>query len=543
MALVGALCLLGFRAWAFPLRVVAASELRVEPRLSSDQGTLTLALRLRDDRGGALSGRLVRLRLRAESFPFYAEAVRTDARGDATVRVDLRERHRVFQVEADYEGDAASSPTAFATRLDLDVPFVEAELLVSPAGFELGAGPTVVTVRVRIGEVVARGAAGLPVALVLDPTQHGRVLVAGVTDGAGRAELRVSPEAFGRPGVHHLAPRVELGPGRVVDGAARSVLVRARTVLGLIRGADVSQGATLAARAEAVGAGPLADAAVRLQVGERALAGGRTDAQGNVVFRVPWSALGEGPLAVRAVLDPTEPWLLGSVSEPVLLRAPTTASVPWWWAVSALGAAAVALGAVSLRERLRSARGHRPPGPVVAPSAPVEGLEREALPGFAGVSLRVEAIDRTTGGAVPAARCGLEGDDPVLGPVADPLPGLSLGQRVVVRVEAPGYAPRSVPAALLRPGNYVLRVALRSWREELFELLRPLLRRRGVGPVLPTPREALRHDDPAGLREVVEAVERGCYGPAHPVASEVARVAALHARENVPTEGLDPGRR
>ena len=64
-------------ASAFPLRVVAASELRVEPRLSSDQRTLTLALRLRDDRGAALAGRVVRVRLRAESFPFYAEAVRS----------------------------------------------------------------------------------------------------------------------------------------------------------------------------------------------------------------------------------------------------------------------------------------------------------------------------------------------------------------------------------------------------------------------------------------------------------------------------------
>jgi hypothetical protein len=92
-------------ASAFPLRVVAASELRVEPRLSSDQRTLTLALRLRDDRGAALAGRVVRVRLRAESFPFYAEAVRTDARGEATAQVELRERFRVFQVEADFEGD------------------------------------------------------------------------------------------------------------------------------------------------------------------------------------------------------------------------------------------------------------------------------------------------------------------------------------------------------------------------------------------------------------------------------------------------------
>jgi len=532
-------------AWAFPLRVVAASELRVEPRLSSDQRTLTLALRLRDDRGAALVGRSVRVQLRAESFPFYAQAARTDERGDATVQVDLREHFRVFQVEAHFEGDATASPTAYTTRLDLDVPFVEAELLISPSGFELGAGPSVVTVRVRIGEVVARSVGGLPVALVLDPAHRGRVLVAGVTDGAGRAELRVPPEAFGAPGVHPIAPRVELGRGRTVDGAARSVLVRAQTRLGVARGADDAQGVVLVGHASAVGVGALADAAVRLQAGERVLAGGRTDTLGNVMFRVPWSAMAEGPLTVHALLDPTEPWLLASASTPMLLRAPVSAAVPWWWAASAMGGALVVLGAVGLRERFRKV----PPGVATAsiatPSVPVEGLVRESVAGVEGVSLRVEVSDRTTGMAVVTARCRVEEAPPEEAVAArEALPGLRVGQRIVVRVEAPGYAPRSVPAALLRPGSYLLRVALRNWREELFELLRPLLlRRRGVGTVLPTLREALRDDDSARLHAVVSEVERGCYGPEALEAEEVARVSAMHGRESAPAEASDPGRR
>jgi hypothetical protein len=526
-------------ASAFPLRVVAASELRVEPRLSSDQRTLTLALRLRDDRGAALAGRVVRVRLRAESFPFYAEAVRTDARGEATAQVELRERFRVFQVEADFEGDGGASAAAFTTRLDLDVPFVEAELVVSPSGFELGAGPSVVTVWVRVGEVVARSARALPVALVLDAARGGRTLAVGVTDGAGRAELRVAPEAFGRPGVHELVPRVEIGRGRTVDGAPRSVLVRARTVLGLARGPEDGLGVTLAARAEAVGAGPLRDAPVRLQVGERVLAGGRTDARGAVQFRVPWSALAQGSLSVRAMLDPTEPWLMESASVPVLLESPVAASVPWWWAVSAIAGALVALGLVALRERLR--RVSPAPASVATKPPPREGLEREATGVSEALALRVIVTDRTTGAPLPEARCGVEGEGPLQ--PGETLGGVRPGHALTVRVEAAGYAPRRVPVQLGASGRYVLRVALRTWREEVFEVLRPLLRRRAAGGVLPTPREALRGHDAAHVVTLVQEVERHCYGPVAPAAVEVDQVLALQAGESGHAGESAPGQR
>ncbi len=153
----------------------------------------------------------------------------------------------------------------------------------------------------------------------------------------------------------------------------------------------------------------------------------------------------------------------------------------------------------------------------------------------------VIVTDRTTGAPLPEARCGVEGEGPLQ--PGETLGGVRPGHALTVRVEAAGYAPRRVPVQLGASGRYVLRVALRTWREEVFEVLRPLLRRRAAGGVLPTPREALRGHDAAHVVTLVQEVERHCYGPVAPAAVEVDQVLALQAGESGHAGESAPGQR
>jgi hypothetical protein len=112
-------------------------------------------------------------------------------------------------------------------------------------------------------------------------------------------------------------------------------------------------------------------------------------------------------------------------------------------------------------------------------------------------------------------------------------------QHLTFEVGAPGFAPKAVRGDFHRAGEYVVTVALRSWREELFDRGRRWLRARALGTrELATPREALaRAPGRAEIAALVTLVEEGCYGPEAPGAREVERADGLLTDLGVPPEG------
>ncbi len=109
---------------------------------------------------------------------------------------------------------------------------------------------------------------------------------------------------------------------------------------------------------------------------------------------------------------------------------------------------------------------------------------------------------------------------------------MQAARRVEFEVGAPGYAPRKVTGEFSRPGEYVVRVQLRTWREELFERARPWLRRaRPSAGAMPTLREALGDAgrDARARWPSSSTWRQGCYAPESPDATVVERAEELSA--------------
>lgn len=515
-------------AAAIPLVVKAASDLRVEPRVSADGAVLTLLVRLVDDRAQRVPGARVTVTLVHDGVAAPSRAVLTDRMGEVRLDVPTDAEHRRFEIEARFEGDRVRHASHLRRAIDLDAPFVSANLELPPEGIALGVDPLVATVTVSLGEVVARSLANLPVALVLSSAEgSARVLTAGVTDAAGRVELTVEASEFRAAGAYALLPRVEVAPGHTLDGPVRALLVHSQVLVGVARAEDSSEGAVLVASVITPGRQPVVDAPLQLKAGARSLVGGRTDSRGAVRFVLPWSLFRDGELSVRAVFDPTAPWYGAAESAPLRVGSPEMRAVPAWWAASALGGAMVSLAGVhafgSLRKRAVPPEAPATPSP--APRLPErDQVERVAVAGMKGCALHFRVLDRATGRDVEGVTLSYEGVEAA--PLApDGVLHLDAVRRVTFVLRAPGYAPREVPGDFVRPGQYNLQVAMRSWREELHERIRPSLGRVPQGVALRTPREALGAG--AGAEALLGVVEVGCYGPENPSESEADRVASL----------------
>lgn len=501
---------------AFGLRVVSATELRAEPQVSPDRTQAAVLLHLRDDHRGPLARRRLQLDGALDGASATRHTLDTDDQGDALARFPLRPTDHVLHLRAEFPGDRSHAPATHTLQVNLDAPFVTAEVDAPPVVDQDGP-PIRVVVRVNVGQVAPLNPGGLSVDLSVDD----RVRAAGVTDVTGRRVFMLRPEELGTAGVHRLRPRVAVQP-EVVRGTERSVLVRARVGLHLARreGTGVLYGALRTAR------GPLGGAALRIMAGERTLAATTTDPQGGFEVALAPSVLTEPSLRVRAVFDPPEPWLERAESAVVQVTDPPPAKVAWTWELLALGLAAGLVGVGAAVSRRRREGVSEPPE---APLAAVDRIEAVKVLARGGIHLTVRVKDRATGRALAAAYLRWSPTEPW-----ETLPEGSL-ERPATRnlsfeVGAPGFAPKAVQGNFHRPGEYVVTVALRSWREELFDRGRRWLR---AGPLgardLPTPREALARAprDAAEARALVTLVEEGCYGPEPPGSREVERADGL----------------
>jgi len=519
------------RAEAFTVQVLAASELQVDPVLAPDRSTLALRVRLLDDRGRALPDRAVALQLRVDTTALAPVTLALGADGAATHLVPIARHQRVVEAQVSYEGDGATAAQERSIRVVLNVPYVTADVVVPPGGVELGGPPATFVVNLRVGAVVDFGTNGVGVEL-----REGDALLAdGFSDVTGRAVLRVPSSAFREARVYRVRAVTSVD-GERVEGPPRDVLVRARTAVSLVR---VSDPGDLASPVALEGAlitltrAPIPNASVRVVRGTVTVAGARTDAGGAFRVRLPVELLAEHDVAVRAVFEPTEPWFAASESATLTLTGPAPQRIhPAWVVAPALLAAALA-AAAALRARLRAARS--PEAPRAEPPAAGDRVEHVRAGAAHGLRVRFVAVDRATSKPVTGvcARWGGAEWAAVEESVA-----VQPARKIEFEVGAPGYSPRKVTGEFSRPGEYVVRVQLRTWREELFERARPWLRRAAVGGAMPTLREALgaRAATPAAVA-FVEHVEQGCYAPEAPDARHIARADALSAAidTDVPT--------
>lgn len=514
------------RGDAWPLDVSAASELRVEPRLGPDRRAVWLDLRLRDDRGGPLADRVVRFAARVDGAPVSVAPARTDAMGEASARVPVTPAARTLDVDANASGGGGVASSTTHIEVALDAPYVSTELLLGASVIERGAPPIEAVVSVDTGRVVALAPGNLPVDIAAVDGERRRPVVGGVTNTSGRAALRLGWERFDRPGVVRLVPRVEVSAGRVREGTPRDVLVRARTVLTLVRVGEADgepHALELRGSLRMVPDAPVEGAAVRVVSGDETLAGARTDARGGFSVRLPPEVAVRPGLTVQALFEPTEPWWVRSESEVLALTPAPSPPVPWRWMAAPLALALVAVGALAAGRRRRSGPVSEPPRP--SPSAPVEGV-RAVVADARSLEVVVTVFDAATGAPVEGAEAQV--GDGAWTPCGEVIEGLSAGARTV-SLRAPGYAPREVDASFPRSGRHALRASMATWREALFEVARPYLPRAPGRDAPPTLREALTAQE-GPLAALRDAVEEGAYGPARPDADALSRARAL-ARE------------
>jgi hypothetical protein len=510
------------RAEAFTVQVLAATELQVEPRLAPDRSSLALRVRLQDDRGRAVAGREVTLQLVVDGVAQPPVELALGADGEATHTLALTRAQRVVEARARYDGDGRTAPQDRAIRVGLNLPYVTADVVVPSGGVELGGSPALFVVALHVGEVVDFS----PRDAAVELREGDRLLASGLADATGRAVLRVPTAAFPEARVYRVRAVTSVD-GERVEGAPRDVLVRTRTIVSLTRAADASDPPApvpLVGTLTTVTNAPIADAPVRVLRGTVTVAGARTDAAGGFQVRLPGALLAEHGVTVRAVFAPTEPWFAASESAELVLTGPAPRRIHWAWVLTPLLVASGVVAAAAARARWRGARTASPPAP-----ASLEGVVRVERPrtgGMGGLRVRFAAVDRATGRPV-ADVCVRWSGNPEWTPVGEPL-AMQPARQIAFEVGATGYSPRRVTGEFVRPGEYVVHVQLRTWREELFERARPWLRRAPGASGLPTLREALaaRAATPAAS-DFVDHIERGCYAPDPPTAREIHRADEL----------------
>ena len=493
-------------AHATRVRVVAATELRIDPRIDPS-GEVTMAVRARDDHGQPVRGH-IRLTITAPGRPVDVYERDNDAHDETRFVIARDPSQREFHAVAELVGTASVASARVEADIDLATPFVTVDLRVPPL-LDITANEIQADVTLHVGEIVPANPSGGPVALYIDNDPNPR--------GA-----EVDETGLHAPGVITLhAAYARHGAGEI-RSADRRVVLRAATRMTIARvPGDTNRivGTVDTTR------GPVARAAVRVFWNTRVVAAALTDEGGMFTVDLdPEVALASG-VTLRATFEPHEPWLLPSSTPTLAWTLPEPRRVSWRWALVPLGAAVALLVALRLRRREPTDERASIPAPALGDAA----VERVGDGRGARVKIVVLAEDRATKARIEGAV--VLWRTPALGelPVADTVETTS-GTRFDCEVRAPGYAPRTLAGEIDRGGEYHVRVPLRSWREELFERARTWMRRAGAmgSPALPTPREVLanRADDPDAAA-LVQAIEEGSYGPEAPDAEAVARADSL----------------
>lgn len=508
-------------AEAFPIRVSTATELTLNPQVSADRHTLVLSVRLRDDRRAGVEGRALAVSIVSPTGLEIRREERTDSQGESVIEAQLGEQVREVAVEVRFAGDEHFAPAATRADIELDAPFVTVELSAPAAPLSLSEPPPTFNVTVFTGRAAWLDPGGLAVDLVALEGGRARVLVAGLSDRTGLARLTPPPGAFPRAGIYQIRPRVEVRPGRLVEGAGRTVLVRADTTLtaALVSEPDDPR-ARLRGRLRTANDEPVGGAPIRLMRGDETVAAVRTDPAGEFAFEVDLEQTQLSGSTLRARFDPADPWFIPSESAPIRVGEAPSEPIHWAWMAAPWALLALASAAFAARGRARPA-----PPEILPVDVKRDAVVRTGATPDGAIEAVVEAFDRSTGEPLPAARYRSVGEDEASARPASAPTLLSRGQALSVVVSAEGYESRRFDVARLGPGRHCVRVGMLGWREAVFDRARPALAAAAEGAVIPTPREAVGATLVAG-REApwVDVLERGAYGPDAPDAQTVRAV-------------------
>ncbi len=517
-----AVVLFASQGHAEPIRIVAGSEIRIAPRLRGDRSALDVVVRVTDDHGAIAHGQ-VELTSQQQGSVLHAvvqtAAIGANGQAQFVVRPDPT-APGVMLLHAEFHGSERTAQAEADARVDLDAPFITLGLRV-PATSNYGDPPVEAIVDVDVGEVVPLNPAGLEVGLRVDD----RIVATGAAEATGRVAIRIPSADLGGPGVRTVRAELQRGAD-VLRSPARRIVVRAPTTLTLGRSSSTDRGATLVG-ALVTRAGPVVGGAVQVVWNEQLLGAALTSDDGTFALQIDRDITVQPDVVAQAIFNPAEPWFGPSRSGRVRLTLARAAPVRWPVLAVPATLALMLFALVAWRTRVRGRRvSLTPPQPLANAGSLAHVAERND-----GIALiRTEAFDLATGTVlvpftVEWRIAGGEfrpGDEVRLEPSA----------RFEVRVAAAGHAPRTLAATAGRASTYVLRIGLKSWREELFDRLRSWMAGRGAAgaAVIPTPTEALADAEPSPpARALVAFVESGVYGRDDPGEPDVTHADSLLA--------------
>jgi len=357
------------------------AETRIELQVVRGQPPQVSAT-LRDDRGNALAGRELRIRIaHPDDRHIDSHSGATDADGRLTAIFDVEPG--TYRIEARFGGEASYTERTVSQRVDLERAHVR--LALSPESGRLdhlNLDEPVHPVRVRVESEA--GGAGLDVRIeneLGDRLAHGRT----GDDGTVRLELR--SEDLGAPAAGRLVVRTD-GDEERAEAQTEVPVVRFRPTTLTVRVEPESVEAGRTVRVEgALGTsdGPLPRKAIGIFAGDEHVETVLTDGNGEFARDVVLSA-NEGDVAIEARFDGDAPWRPDARSAPRTVRIEPRGSTPLPWLLLPIGICAAILSLLWWRGRRRepetseerASRLPAPPGIVLgAPSTAREPGRRD----------------------------------------------------------------------------------------------------------------------------------------------------------------------
>jgi hypothetical protein len=509
--------------------VLVRADTRIELRVDRHvDGQVHLIGTLRDDLGAPVPGVLIDVaawrEVHAAGPLRWTAHPHTDAQGSFDVLVQAEDG---WWASAAFAGTELFLGTEARQRLDLSLAHVSLTLHVESAGvLDLD----VPEHAVRVETESTAGGADLTVSL---RNELGVTLAEGRTDLSGGVSLMVPSALLGPPSAGRL---VALSEADTVRSAAQAEvpIVRLRSThlaLELLNRDD--ERARLGGRLED-SSGPRARDAIGVYAGDRHLGTAATAEDGRFELEFPLSELaGLGAeVPVQARFSSDAPWIGGSESAPVVLS-----FRPLLLDATSLVAAGSLLALLTILASVYWLR-RRAPAPI-APPAPGQSSLTMGARGRARSAI-VSGVLRDARTQAPLARAHVtlgakhaecDGDG-AFSLTAEP------GRSQLI-VQAAGYEAFEVPIIAPHRGEHVgMSLNLLSLRDLALAPLRPIALR-----LLPsaelwslwTQREllsALRKAgrEPPELGELIDRVERACYGTDAPAQAELEAIRALAAR-------------
>ncbi len=515
--------------------VLIRAESRIELRIEHGDRHVRVRGVLRDDLGGALGDRTLRLRVTPEgsAAAVLARDVHTDRDGNFAAEVAVQGAS--YRLYATFDGDRLHERVEVARALDLNRAEVRLRVSVPERGqLDLDRLEHEFVVRVESDA----GGGGVDVNLL---DELDRQLQETRTDASGTARFVVRSVDLGAPGAGRVKARSH-ADGLRAEAQTEVPVVRFRATsltLGASRDRVEPREAFRLAGRLTDSQGPLPGRAVGLFDGEMHLGTVLTDTDGAFLADVALEREDDGVVDIVARFDSDAPGRASSTSPPVTVHVEAAGRASLGWLLVPVLLSGLVLFLIA-RRTPRPDAGTRaredavPAGVRAAPRA-TRRAERTDVAG--------RVVDRHRDDPVPHAIVELAcGDATIRATVgadgrfhaASVAPG-----RWRLRAEAPGYVAEVAELEVPHRGEWsALEVRLDSLRDRAVEPYRAValevLPSSRLWAVL-TNREFLARardevPDPAAIEDLTARVEVASYGAEPPTASEVSEIDERAAR-------------